>query len=98
MDRRLRNRTPDDRHKQRMSALYVDPVSAQKWKRPVTEISRQEAYEVLVDARNDYANHRERYLCPELWKDDDPELFGALTGWTGRLTDLPLPENLPLPP
>ncbi len=94
MDRRLSKRTPDDRHKDRMKALYVDPISDQKWNRPVTEISRQQALEVLTAACNDYTNKRERYLWPELWKDDNPELFGALTSWVGRPADLPLLEIL----
>jgi AbiV family abortive infection protein len=34
IDRKEQKRTPDDRHGQRMSALYVEPESETRWNRP----------------------------------------------------------------
>jgi AbiV family abortive infection protein len=89
-------RTPCDRDKRRMLALYVDPVSTDRWNRPISEIPKKLAYEVLMDALNDYVRAlSERYIHPELFK-DDPELFGALTGWADR-PKLSRPDDLPFP-
>jgi AbiV family abortive infection protein len=38
-------RTPDDRHRLRMKALYVDVLSEEEWNRPAQEISQTEAYD-----------------------------------------------------
>jgi hypothetical protein len=43
IDRQMEKRVPDDRHKQRMSALYVDPIS-------VDGIDRQQQYLGLMRA------------------------------------------------
>ena len=40
IDRRLQKRVPGERHEQRMSALYVDPISPTEWNRP-SEASRR---------------------------------------------------------
>jgi hypothetical protein len=54
------------------------------------------SYEVFTGALNDYArNFKQWYMQPELFKDDNPELFAALTGWADRLT-LPDPQHLPI--
>jgi AbiV family abortive infection protein len=90
LDRQKKKRTPEDRHRQRMSALYVDAVSVNHWNRP-KEISRESAQDFLSDAVNDYAGQRSRYAELELIKDDDPELFKALVEWSGR-PDLPPPQ------
>jgi hypothetical protein len=41
IDLRKKRRIPDNRHEQRMSALYVDPVSIGLWNRPSLAISQQ---------------------------------------------------------
>jgi AbiV family abortive infection protein len=94
IDRKLKNRTPDDRGKLRVSALYVDPAEG-GWKRPTTAITKKRAYEVITDASNDLRGRGQRYIMPELYKDDDPELFSALTGWADR-PQLTFPDHLPL--
>jgi hypothetical protein len=91
----LTKRIPDGRDNLRMLALYVDPLSVDRWNRPATEISKRCAYEVITDAVDGYVRHwDERYVNPELFKDDDPELFEALTHWADR-PKLPRPEDLP---
>jgi AbiV family abortive infection protein len=55
INRGKKRRVPDDRHEQRMSALYVDPVSIGRWNRPSLAILQMSAYEFLQDARNDYS-------------------------------------------
>jgi AbiV family abortive infection protein len=53
IDQLKSKRTPDDRHRLRMKALYVDILSQEQWNRPAEEISRTAAYEFLADAMND---------------------------------------------
>jgi AbiV family abortive infection protein len=78
-------RVPDDRHKQRMSALYVDPVSPDRWNRPSKEISQASASEFLQDVANDYSIQYDGYTNPEIsTKHDDPELYNALKQWNDR--------------
>jgi hypothetical protein len=88
-----KQRAPDDRHKQRMSALYVDAVAPDRWNRPTNEISVAAAFDYLQDAANDYSLQRDRYTNPEVYKPDDPELYTALEKWTDRPT-LPNPDQL----
>jgi AbiV family abortive infection protein len=86
-------RTPDDRHRLRMKALYVDILSEDQWNRPAQEISQADAYEFLADAINDYGLQRsQRYVHLELLKPDDPELRDALVAWSGR-PELPHVEH-----
>jgi hypothetical protein len=90
-------RTPDDRHRLRMKALYVDILSEDQWNRPAQEISQTDAYEFLADAINDYGLQRlQRYVQLELLKPDDPELHDALVAWSDRPT-LPRVEHPPYP-
>jgi len=85
IDQLILKRTPADRHRQRMKALYVDLQSEEQWSRPVKEISQTTAYNFLVDATNDYGLQRtQRYLELELLKRTDPELHDALVGWSDR--------------
>jgi AbiV family abortive infection protein len=78
-------RTPDDRHRQRMKALYVDILSEEQWNRPAQEVSPTDAYEFLADAMNDYGLQRlQRYMDLPLLKADDPELHDALMQWSDR--------------
>jgi hypothetical protein len=53
VDDQLEKRVPDDRHKQRMSALYVDAISLGRWNRLAKDFSQQRAREFLSDAVND---------------------------------------------
>jgi hypothetical protein len=87
-----KNRTPQVRHAQRIRALYVDPVSTDRWNRPSIEISQSTAQDFISDATNDYAGEHERYTNLEITKDLDPDLFKALEQWPDR-PELPLPER-----
>jgi AbiV family abortive infection protein len=92
-----RQTVPVERHNQRMSALYVDPVAPDLWRRPTREISQITAHAYLQDAANDYSGQYDRYTNPDIHKPDDPELYTALETWIGRPT-LPIPERPLLPP
>lgn len=90
----MKESVPGDRHRRRMSALYVDPVFPERWKRPAKEFSQQDAYKVLQHAVNDYRLHLSQdYTDLEIrLKDDDPELYQALMQWSDR-PELPPPED-----
>jgi AbiV family abortive infection protein len=92
LDHQLKKRGPGDRHKQRMSALYVDAVSLERWNRPAKEISQSSAHDFLEDARNDYSLQFDRYTNLEILKATDPELCSALAQWSDR-PKLPVPEG-----
>lgn len=93
IDRRMRREVPTERHEQRQLALYVDPVeplAADRWNRPSTEITKGRAQAFLQEARNDYSVQSSNcYNDLELLKDIDPELGQALEQWSDRPT-LPL--------
>jgi len=92
LDRQVEKRVPDDRHRQRMSALYVDAVPPDQWNRPTKEITQPIARAFLQDAANDYSlQHSQRYADLEIMKHADLELFNALTQWSDR-PELPRPE------
>ena len=85
IDQLKSKRTPDDRHRLRKKALYVDILSEEQWNRPAREISQTAAYEFLVDARNDYELQRsQRYMDLSLVDCCDPELHNALVHWSDR--------------
>jgi AbiV family abortive infection protein len=85
IDQLKSKRTPDDRHRLRMKALYVDILYEEQWNRPGQEISQTVAYEFLADAMNDYQLQRsQRYVDLPLVKADDPELHDALVQWSDR--------------
>ena len=87
--RRQRKRTPQDRHKERLSALYVEPnETGNDWNRPL-EKSQEEARTFIVDAVNDYSVQYDRLQRGTI-QADDPELFQALQEWDER-PDLPQP-------
>jgi AbiV family abortive infection protein len=92
LSRQKAKRGPGDRHKQRMSALYVDAVAPDRWNRPTTQISQRVAFERLQDAADDYRGPYDRYTDPENHKPDDPDFYSALEQWSGRPT-LPRPES-----
>jgi AbiV family abortive infection protein len=48
LNRQKAKRTPDERHKQRMSALYVNPISPDRWNIPEKEISPTVAEDVFM--------------------------------------------------
>jgi len=89
--RQKAKRVPSERHEQRTSALYVDPIPG-GWNRPTKEITQAFAYDYLQDAANDYRGSYDRYTDLEIHKPDDPELYTALEQWTDRPT-LPSPES-----
>jgi hypothetical protein len=70
-------RVPDDRHKQREVALYVDPLPG-GWNRPTKEISQAFAFDDLQEATNDYRVQYDCYTNLETHKPDDPEFYFAL--------------------
>jgi AbiV family abortive infection protein len=84
--KRAKNRVPSDRHEARIAALYVEPVSGNKWKRPA-DTSRAKAQTFLQNAVNDYAmRYDQGYIRPpdSILKHIDPELFNALEQWSDR--------------
>jgi AbiV family abortive infection protein len=93
-----RKRTPQMRHDQRISALYVQPNAGSKsWNRPVTT-SPSAAHDFLNDAVNDYSGqYSQRYIssADPILKHIDPELYNALEQWTDR-PELQPPEWPPL--
>jgi hypothetical protein len=98
LDRQKKKRVPDERHRQRMSALYVDAGSVGRWNRPAKEISQAHARDFLQDAVNDYSlQYSQGYTELEIIKDGDPELFHALVQWSDR-PELPRPEWPPYVP
>jgi len=91
LSRQKAKRIPSERHEQRMSALYVDPLPG-GWNRPTKEITQAFAYDYFQEAANDYRGQYDRYTNPETYKPDDPAFYSALEQWTGRPT-LPRPES-----
>jgi AbiV family abortive infection protein len=77
-----------ERHKQRMSALYVDPVP-EGWNRPTKEISHVTAYAYLKGAADDYSVQYYNYTLGGA----DPEL----ERWFSRPI-LAIPERPEMPP
>ena len=97
IDRGKKKRVPGERHEQRMSALYVDPVSIGRWNRPALATSQMSAWEFVTEARNDYSRQQcDRYTNLEVLEAIDPELRNALEQWPERPT-LPTVEMLMLP-
>jgi AbiV family abortive infection protein len=97
LDDKRTKRIPVERHKQRMSALYVDAVAPNRWNRPTREISPTSALLYLQDARNDYSVQYDHYTNLEIGKLADLELYTALEKWVSRPTLSP-PERPELPP
>jgi AbiV family abortive infection protein len=93
LDRQKKKRVPEERHRERMSALYVDAVSGGRWNRPAKEVSQSYAHDFLQDAVNDYSlQYSQRYTELEIIKAVDPELFQALVQWSDRPA-LPCPDE-----
>ena len=85
IDETKKERTPSDRHEQRMQALYVEPTSETVWNRPA-DMSAPTAHDFNADAVNEYAGrYYQGYTTPaDMQKDCDPELRDALEKWSGR--------------
>jgi len=84
---RLMKRSADTRHKLRLRAFYVDAAQGEdSWLRPA-DISRSEAQDIVIDAGNDYWQHRTPGM-PGL-KSDIDALNVALAAWV---------DKPPLPP
>jgi AbiV family abortive infection protein len=92
LDEQMKQNVPIERHKQRLVALYVDPVSPDQWSRPRKEISRTFASDFLREANNDYWLQYERYTKLE---NLDPELISSLRQWDDR-PKLPDPITRPI--
>jgi hypothetical protein len=93
IDDRMTKRVPGERHRQRMIAHYVDPISPTEWNRPSEKVTQEFARDFLTDAVNDYSiQSQQHYAMPELIKDGDPDLYSALTGWADRPA-MPKPEH-----
>ena len=73
---------PVERHKQRMSALYVDAVAPDLWRRPTREISQITAHAYLQDAANDYSGQYDRYTGPGTYK---PTIQNFIPHWKNGL-------------
>jgi AbiV family abortive infection protein len=89
-------RDPEDRHRNRITATYVDPIPA-GWSRPSKEISRAKARDRICDASNEYAGEYRWLTDIDVGiKHDDPELYAAVIAWTERPM-LPDPDLSTLP-
>src|SRR5262245_34192082 len=85
-----RTRIPQDRHNERLSALYIEPTTnGLDWNRP-NQKPRVEAARFLMDAVNDYALEYDRFQSGSL-EFIDPDSFRALQAWDTR-PKLPAPE------
>ena len=90
-------RLAEDRHKLRMSALYVDAVSIHEWNRPSRKVSQRQACDFIQEAVNDYATpYNQRYSDMTFLDQDNPEWLRVLQEWPDRPT-LPPPEWPPFP-
>ena len=78
-----RSHTPSDRHRTRMSCLYVDPDdTGTAWKRPKDQ-TKEEAQTFLEDAANDYSVQYDHFQGGNV-ADVNAEFYNALQQWTGR--------------
>ncbi len=86
-----RSHTPSDRHRTRMSCLYVDPDdTGTAWKRPKDQ-TKEEAQTFLEDAANDYSVQYDHFQGGNV-ADVNAEFYNALQQWTGR-PELPRPNG-----
>lgn len=82
---KILKRTPDDRHRLRMEAVYVDMLSEEQWNRPSRRITRTTAYECLRDTLNGYEQQRSHWYADLLLvRSVDQELHDALVQWSDR--------------
>jgi AbiV family abortive infection protein len=98
MDAKMKRQTPNRRHMQRMTALYVEPKSPSEWNRPA-DLAAEEACRVLQDAMNDYLNrYQQGYVGAgaSILQDTCPRLYRALEQMPDR-PNLPAPVKINLP-
>ncbi|MCZ6621816.1 MAG: AbiV family abortive infection protein [Deltaproteobacteria bacterium] len=89
--KRQKKRTPDDRHKARQSALYVEPdETGTRWNRP-KETLQENARKFLEDTANDYGPEYYRLQQGQIER-TDWEFAKALREWVDR-PELPSPER-----
>ena len=96
-----RKRIPDERYRQRMSALYVEPLSGGSWNQPARRITREFSQDFVCDAVNDCAvQYHQHYITGDepILKQFNSDLFHALEQWPDR-PELPRPDwpHLPAP-
>jgi hypothetical protein len=99
IDRRMKMKVPTARHEQREVALYVDaiePLSVDRWNRPSMEISKEQAQNFILDARNDYVGQVDHYTNRQIMETMEPDLLKALEQWPDRpeLPVVPLTDVL----
>jgi AbiV family abortive infection protein len=91
---RKARRLPHDLHEQRMASFYVDlKQDALGWRRP-SEIGREEALDVVVQANNDYSVELAR-LGDDVIETDFPQLAAARRAMSPKpeLRPVTLPRN-----
>ncbi|MCG3205707.1 MAG: hypothetical protein KCHDKBKB_02430 [Elusimicrobia bacterium] len=77
---KLKHRKPNERHRARVLALYVDlDEKGNGWTMPCLT-SRELAHEFLIDAINDYSLNMHRIVEKNV-KAQDPILFNILDSW-----------------
>jgi hypothetical protein len=94
-----RKRVPDERHGQRMSAPYVEPVFGSSWNRPARTITQEFSQDFVCAAVNDYSlQYSRRYITGDepILKQLDHDLFNTLEQWSDR-PELPPPDWPHLP-
>ena len=84
LDRIKQKRDPHTRHKQRESAVYVEPVTHDRWNRPAVTWRAQQAYEFLQQAINDYVGERDRRVVTRAGDPAAEEIFDAIEQWATR--------------
>jgi AbiV family abortive infection protein len=90
----IKQNIPSDRHRARVSALYVEPKSETEWHRPA-DTTASEAFAFLLGAGNDYSMQRQRYTTRSN-VEYYGQLYDALEQWCERPTLVP-PEWPTLP-
>lgn len=84
----IRRRTPDDRHKARIEALYVEPDnSGTDWNRP-KKVPSEFAFNFVADASSDYSLSRQ---ILEAGTTFNAEFTKELLKWKDR-PEIPLPK------
>jgi AbiV family abortive infection protein len=96
--RRLARRTPNERHRTRMDAHYVDiEASGNAWNRPV-DISRERALDIVQQASSDYSV---RHHNMGIWLASQDSLLhpeaGALRAWVEAVKKWSQRPELPAP-
>jgi AbiV family abortive infection protein len=96
LDQIKQKRDPRTRHEQRESALYVEPITHDRWNRPAETWRLQQAHEFLQQAINDYAGERDRRVVSRAGDPAAEEIFDAIEQWADR-PELPPLEAIGTP-